>query len=72
MRADEFTIEVTRACCALGVDTGYRHADFGALLGREVTNVDTEAYLTWKQALAESMASDREIMRRESESKAKK
>lgn len=69
MRADELTLEVTEACCAMGVDSGFNPQAYEALLGRPITNIDLEAYKTWKRALAESMASDREIDRQEQKAK---
>lgn len=67
MVADPYTIEITRACCGVGVDGGYRHADYGALLGREPTHVDVEAYLTWREGHARASASDREFARKAAE-----
>jgi hypothetical protein len=63
MVADEYTLEITEAVCHLGIDGGYRDRDFAALLGREVTAMDLDAYKTWSRALKESMASDRELER---------
>lgn len=58
-RADEITLELTEAFCAMGIDGGFDPAAYGMLLGRTPTHVDVEAYKVWRRALAESQASDR-------------